>query len=172
MSPVPRRLKQDDLPPILADQLMIENTKLTWKGRILSQAQKDALDALIGDPPFVEAIGSIISELQTKRVDGLELDLPARPLTEDLNDALEQKLLLGRSLLRFHGLMTLEEGKALLEQYELAPDKSAISMLHESTMQKGLENREIKVRARRGNATPSDLIEIKTKNLQVEGTNG
>jgi hypothetical protein len=53
--------------------------------------------------------------------------------------------------------MTVEEGHKLQSLFTAQPDKDAIERLYNASTNKGLRDRELKVRARRGSAAPSDM---------------
>lgn len=168
MVPRPDRPRQRQLPADLSDQLTLapENqpTQATWTGRIHSAAQLQALRDLTGDDPFNNAINSIITTLQAQSVD-VPFDLPVRsgapglPETpaNQLPDSLRDRLLIGRILLRYHGLMTIPEGQQLQQLFSSLPNQAAIVRLFNASLNSGLDGSQLKIRTRRGSATPSSL---------------
>ncbi len=154
-SGIKRRPQANDLPALLKSQLTIEATQLRWKGRLGSNQQLEALQNLMGDALFKDAIASIITQL-TGTLD-VNFTLPIRPQLDTLPEILRNKLLIGKALIRYHGLMTVAEGHQLQSLYTSQPDKDAIERLYNASTNKGLRDRELKVRARRGSAAPSDM---------------
>ncbi|HEY9660886.1 MAG TPA: hypothetical protein V6C65_20725, partial [Allocoleopsis sp.] len=161
MNPQPRRPRQKDLPDVLKAQLQLtpaaQPTHIVWTGRVHTAAQWQLLQALAtqGDPPFQTAMQEILSTLQTQPT-SIAFDLPTRPQPEDLPENLRDKLLIGRSLMRYHGLMTLTEGQALQTLSPLKPDRLAIHRLYDASLDRGLQGRQLNIGTRRGSAPPRD----------------
>lgn len=160
------RPSSSELPAILQNNLVIQPNSVTWNGRLATPAQLTALEQLAGDTSFQEAITEIIDRL-TRDVESIDLSLPVRPQQQDLPVELKEALLLGRFVLRFHGLMTQEEGELLLNAYPDLPDKRAIVNLYEDAVQRGMRGKSLKIRARRGSATPSATIDLASKTLEI-----
>ena len=115
---------------MIRTQLIIAPTSLTWNGRLKNKAQYDALTALSQNPAydadFLAAAAQIILELTVTPITiMLKPPIPLRPQQTDLPDVLAAKLLIGRYRLRFHGLMTINEGQALLKLVQGYPAGSA-----------------------------------------------
>ena len=165
--PRPKRPRQNDLPELLNSQLSIEPTRVEWRGRVYNTAQWQALRSLTGDEPFTTAIQAIVGELNAKQV-AIAFDLPIRPQPEDLPDTLRNQLLIGRARIRYHGLMTLDEGLALQKLCQLQLDKQAIQRLYDSTLNRGLRDRSLSIVARRGSAAPRSNS-FQPKGLDTKG---
>ncbi|OQY36278.1 MAG: hypothetical protein B6I38_00020 [Anaerolineaceae bacterium 4572_5.1] len=165
LAPLPRPT-QDKLPDLLKEQLTIEKTKITWAGRISSPAQWEALSHLSGDEEFIRAIEQILTDLKGEIQTQFDFDNPIPKRPQEVWD-LADKLMIGRAVIRYHGLMTLDEGKTLLGLFNNIPDKKAIKSLHDASLRKGMRDKELKVRTRRGNASPSKLIKLETKSLDI-----
>jgi hypothetical protein len=155
LSPLPQRPRQKDLPNTLRSQLVIEPTTIRWRERIRNNVQLEALKNLapLGDAPFNTTLVKIITNLESKEIEQ-KFELPTRPEPEDLADELKEQLLIGRSQIRYHGLMTVAEGKALQALSGLEPDKKAIQRLHDASLKSGLNGAEIKIGAQLGSADP------------------
>jgi hypothetical protein len=161
MTSQPRRPRQKDLSNGLKAQLQlapdVQPTQITWTGRVQTPDQWQLLQSLAaqGDPPFQAAMQEILNTLQTQPTP-IAFDLPVRPQPEDLSENLRDKLLIGRSLMRYHGLMTLAEGQELQKLSELKPDRLAIRRLYDASLDRGLQGRQLNIGTRRGSATPRD----------------
>jgi hypothetical protein len=86
-------------------------------------------------------------------------DLAMRPAQAALPASLREQLLLGRALIRYHGLMTYDEGQALAWLYAGAAsaDARAIQRLYRATLAKVARASRLYLRTRRANAAPSSL---------------
>ncbi len=158
-----RRPTQADLPEIISTQLSITDSQITWNGRFTSDTQVQALAGLNGDTPFNTAIAEIIAEAGVSI--SIDFSLPVRPAQSDLDSILKDKLMIGKAQIRYHGLMTVIEGRTLQDAFTAPVDKAAIQRLYRQSTGNGLQGRELTVRARRGSATPSDLLPLKTRKL-------
>lgn len=152
------RPKQADLPEILREQLTIADTSIQWHGRIANVEQLAALQSLTGDTPFNSVIAEILSEIGGSVT--VNFTLPVRPDVADLAPLLADKLLIGKAQIRYHGLMTLTEGRALQDAFSRQSDKAAVQRLYDTSQQKGLQGRELLLRARRGSAAPGDTVPL------------
>jgi hypothetical protein len=142
------------LPESLKSQLTIQPTQLKWTGRLHSPEQLQALQTLTGNQPFTTAIQAVLADLNSKQIE-VDFTLPVRPQPEELPAIVKDKLLIGKARIRYHGLMTVEEGLALRSLYnDSQPDRQAIQRLYGSSMTKGLRGRALQIRARRGSAAP------------------
>ncbi|HEU5101147.1 MAG TPA: hypothetical protein VFU22_19120 [Roseiflexaceae bacterium] len=166
----PPRPRQNELEERIRGQLLIEPAQVTWTGRLPSVQARDALVRLRDgdiDPPFRAAIGQFIEELSQLSA-SVPLGLPARPLDVPIGQ-LTDRLLIGRTLMRYHGLMAIEEGQALralaLAQGTGA-DGPAIDRLYALSLGRGMRGRELRVRARRGSAAPSPMVPITAETLE------
>ncbi len=162
----PNNLSEAQVAALLAHQLVIQPTSLVWLGRVHHLDQLQALQNLPGDPAFREAIAQLHAQLSTKvSTIALETRLPQRPQQDELPAGLRDKLLLGRAQLRYHGLMTLDEGRQIRRQVTTQPDQASIQRLYDQSMDTGLRGNELLIRARRGNARPSDMYPLKPRSL-------
>ncbi|MCB0288078.1 MAG: hypothetical protein KDE57_15575, partial [Calditrichaeota bacterium] len=157
------RPKQADLPAILRDQLTITDNSIQWRGRIANDEQSAALQSLNGDTPFNSVIAEILSEIGGSVA--VNFTLPVRPDIAGLDPLLAGKLLIGKAQIRYHGLMTLAEGRVLQDVFSRQPDKVAIQRLYDTSHQKGLQGRELLLRARRGSAATGDPVPMTAKLL-------
>jgi hypothetical protein len=160
MEPVPQRPRQEELPDWVAGQLQIGSDEIVWTGPLRDPSWRAYLVAMAGDAPFVAAIHAIVAAIEAQVVTVPFTD-PVRPRPEDLG-ILEGKLLIGRAVLRYHGLMTRDEEHALEALFSRTPDQHAVRRLYQSTQESGMRGRELRVRARRGSAAPSALLPITT----------
>ena len=154
----PLRPYEGDQDALLRPQLVITATGVRWRGRLVSRTQRAALAAIAvearwPDPEFRAAITAILTALEGEPVSG-ELTLPKRRLI-DPPAWLAQGLLIGRALLRYHGLMDADEGRTLLGLFATAPDQAAVQRLYEATLAKGMRGRALLIRTRRASAPPS-----------------
>jgi hypothetical protein len=151
-------------------------TTFTWSGRVRNSDQTAALGALhaflAGSNayrPLATALQNLTEQLAQPFT--TEFALVERPAQAALPDSISSRLLLGRYVIAFQGIMTREEGQALSWLYAKLPtelpaaltpdmqtaDTRAIQRLYAATLQKGSRGRELKIRARRANAAPSAL---------------
>ncbi|MGB3519213.1 MAG: hypothetical protein WBA43_22370 [Elainellaceae cyanobacterium] len=162
----PNNLSEAQVATLLAHQLVIQPTSLVWLGRVHHLDQLQALQNLPGDPAFREAIAQLHAQLSTKvSTIALETRLPQRPQQDELPAGLRDKLLLGRAQLRYHGLMTLDEGRQIQRHVTTPPDQASIQRLYDQSMDTGLRGNELLIRARRGSARPSDMYPLKPRSL-------
>ncbi len=159
---------QAELPPLLQTKLTLDATEIAWQGRIENQGQFNALNELPGDTDFKGAIQALINQLSQDATVAFQLPIPIRATVETVNaiDTLKDNLLIGRSLIRYHGLMTIKEGQALRDAYVGQPDQDAIQRLYDASISQGLRGREILIRTRRGSATPSSMVDLATRALE------
>ncbi|MDX1982938.1 MAG: hypothetical protein SFV51_21895 [Bryobacteraceae bacterium] len=163
--PRPRPI-QSQLPAALQSKLTIEPLRLIWKGRLSDHSQLAMLEDLKGDDAFHQAIERVIAHLKTKPIVAFPTPVPQRPQQSSLPAALKGKLLIGRAVIRHHGLMTAEEGRALRAAYTEEPDKAAIQRLFDSSVNRGLAGGELAIRTRRGSAAPSRRIALRGESIQ------
>ncbi|HEY9815213.1 MAG TPA: hypothetical protein V6D20_05335 [Candidatus Obscuribacterales bacterium] len=163
----PSNISETQVATLLAHQLVIQHNSLVWLGRVHHLDQLQALQNLPGDPAFREAIAQLHAQLSTKvsTIAFLGPRLPQRPQQDELPAGLRDKLLLGRAQLRYHGLMTLDEGRQLRSQFTTQPDQASIQRLYDQSMDTGLRGNELLIRARRGNARPSEMYTLKPRSL-------
>ncbi|WNG48138.1 hypothetical protein F0U60_31355 [Archangium minus] len=154
MEPVVRRPRQEDLSVALNAQLFITPREVEWRGHFDDASQRAALLALPGDAPFLEAVASMVAELDT-RVTEVPFTVPVRPVL-DAGHPLANQLTLGRALLRHHGLMTREEAGLLRAAFTSGADRASVVRLYEASQAKGMENRALHIRTRRGSARPGE----------------
>ncbi|HEU4404397.1 MAG TPA: hypothetical protein VFS43_03810 [Polyangiaceae bacterium] len=163
MAPWPRRPRQADLPEWLDGQLDIAPTALTWRGRLHDPQWRAGLAALAGDEPFVAGVQQILSQIDAQTIEA-PFAVAARPAPDALG-GLADKLLLGRALLRFHGLMARSEVPVIQSLFARATDRRAVARLYQAAQSSGMRGRELRVRSRRGAAPPSTLHPILPKAL-------
>ncbi|MBZ0283172.1 MAG: hypothetical protein K8L97_20720 [Anaerolineae bacterium] len=166
MKPIEERLRQEDVQQMFAGQLTIRPTEVEWKGRIHSQEQLEKLEALVGDPPFKDAITAIIKEIKEGEV-SVPIDRVTRPHQDDLPEILRDKLMIGCAVIRYHGLMTPAEVQAIHNLFTHKVDQRAALRLYTSGLNKGMRGRQLKIRSRRGSAAPSTMIPFETKPIEV-----
>jgi hypothetical protein len=163
MTAQPARPRQTELPTSLTTQLTLTPTGLTWTGRVHDASSRDALLALLGDAPLIEAIQQLLAQL-----DAQEIEVPflseVRPTAAALGD-LGDKLIVGRAALRFHGLMLPSEIAAIQALFPSAADRRAVLRLHSASLTSGMRGRELRIRTRRGAAPPSQLHPIPPRAL-------
>jgi hypothetical protein len=159
MAAVPRRPRPEDVPPELAGQLIIEPTRLRWTGKLPSQAQRQALVGLHGDPPFDAAIASLVAELDAPTFT-VSFDSPVRPAQAELGPLLSGKLLIGRAQLRHHGLLARAEATLLAGAFALEIDMRAVTRLYRQSQANAHRGRTLKLRARRGAAAPTPFVDL------------
>lgn len=159
----PARPRQAELPTSLTTQLTLTPTGLTWTGRVHDASSRDALLALPGDAPLVEAIQQLLAQLDAQVIEVPFLS-EVRPTAAALGD-LGDKLIVGRAALRFHGLMLPAEVPAIQALFSRTSDQRAVLRLYGATLASGLRGRELRLRTRRGAAPPSQLHPIPPKSL-------
>jgi hypothetical protein len=164
MDPLPRRPRQRDLPEWLAAQLEISPREVAWTGRLRTSAWRAALQQLGGDPPFVAALEQLVQRVDTQTI-AVPFTVPVRPSQGALGAVLADKLLLGRAVLRYHGIMTRAEVAQIQALFPAAVDRRAVVRLYGSTQASGMSGRELRIRARRGAAPPSALVSITTMSI-------
>jgi hypothetical protein len=164
-SGIKRRSQLNDLPKLLQSQLTIEPTKVRWKGRLRSDEQSKALESLTGDAPLRNAIASIRATLSGVKEVTFTTPLPVRPQSETLPEVLQNTLLIGRAIIRYHGLIAVNEAQILQSLFSTKPDKDAIERLYSASAKKGLRDRKLMIRARRGSAVPSEMNELTSQGL-------
>lgn len=166
VKPVVERLRQKNLPQTLAGQLIIRPTEVEWKGRIHSQEQLGMLEMLVGDQPFKDAIAAIIKEIKEGEV-SVPIDRAAQIHQNELPETLSDKLMIGCAIIRYHGLMTPDEARAIHNLFTHKVDQRAALRLYSSSLNKGLRGRQLKIRSRRGSAAPSPMIALETEPVEV-----
>jgi hypothetical protein len=148
-----------DLPPVLAGSLVIDPELLSWRGRLRNPEQRAALAAMSGDPPFDAAVAELLA-----RLDGQILEVvfvsPVRAQATDLGPLLQGQLLLGRARLSHSGLLAASEAAELAALFDLDVDRRAVERLYRDSQSNPLRVRQLKLRAKRGSATPSTLVDI------------
>jgi hypothetical protein len=169
LQPAKPRPTQAQLPASLRQQMQVETDKLTWTGRVHAAQQEADFKQLAADrrwdAVFTQAVASILNELMNQPLT-VPLDLPLRPHQADLPESLAAKLLIGWAVIRYHGLMTTAEGQQLQQLYAAhVPDQKAIQRLYAASLNRGLRGRELRVRTRRGSATPSSMVGLQAQQL-------
>lgn len=152
----------DELPAPLAGHVRQEQGKLIWSGPRSELPQVKQAAHALGDELGI-AIAAAVDVASSAPIQA-EFSLPVRPHLESLG-ALAQKLLIGRTLLRYHGLMGRAEGHDIQQLFAHESDRAAVGRLYDASQRIGLRGRELLIRARRGNATPSDMQALVTVSL-------
>jgi hypothetical protein len=152
--------RPDTVPAALAGKLSIEPRRLSWSGRLTDRSQLDALESLSGDDAFNEAIRQLLVFLRAAPVITFSTAVPQRPVNSP-----EAQLLIGRAVIRYHGLMTAREGGELKAAYPGQSDQAAIQRLFDGSMQRGLQGSELRLRTRRGSAAPSAVVALEGEPL-------
>jgi hypothetical protein len=151
-------------------QLSIEEDKILWRGHLrdvsaISELNLFSRESHSSDEAFRTAVGSIHAELERRRDSGLTFDfktpVPKRPHTADLPEALRDRLLIGRAVASYHGIMDAEKTAGLLARDELQHvDGRALRRLYDKTVARGLRNSGLLIGARRGSAKPAEIEPI------------
>ncbi|HYE17542.1 MAG TPA: hypothetical protein VEA69_03805 [Tepidisphaeraceae bacterium] len=137
----------------------------SWVAPLLSPAPTDAelaaLDALIepvSPDPAKAALLAFRAEVaklpdRPTEVSIIESFWQPRPGQDDLPPALRDRLLIGRGVIGFRGLMTLAEGQQLLAVPGLKPpDRRSVRELFDRAANSGLGGGRLRLVARRGSA--------------------
>ncbi|MEL4897672.1 hypothetical protein [Crocosphaera sp. Alani8] len=151
----------------------------------ITEEQKTALKELKRKLPRVVLLRNLRDDTQEDLLNQLlednennldKNDLRILQLTKE-NLSLEQRrtigrilqnhLLIGNALIRYHGIMTIEEGESILREYPLPSDRRAIQRLYGQTFNSGLQGRKLEIRTRRGSAKPSDFQSFEVTNLNL-----
>lgn len=142
-----------------------EKVDATGKGRV-DEKELDALNAIDAPTEFAKAVKKIAAKLETSPV-GVPFNLGRRPQQEQLPEAIKGKLLLGKQLLQLTELLSANQTAALQNLYkDSSADRAALARLYEDSLLDALRRKfgsVLKLRARRGSAAPSDLIELIVK---------
>lgn len=147
------------IPAVLGGRLSISPATIQWTGRLRTPAERQALAALDGDDAFDAALAQLLGLLDAHAA-SIAFTIPVRPAQESLPAELRDRLVIGRARLRWHGVMPAEALEALREAFPEAADRAAAERLYLDTLNAGMRSRELRVRARRGSAAPSDLFPI------------
>jgi len=161
----PEELRPDGPPPLLAERLTIGPLLVGWQGYPATLDELVALGNLAGqgDASFQMAIAAIVVALGKPVRSTLGQLIPLRPRQADLPEAVAKGLLIGRSQVRYHGLMTPAESAALLGAVASAPDRDAVRRLYAASLHSGLDGRTLHIRARRASAPPSAAAPLTNK---------
>lgn len=154
---------------VLLPQLQATAGELRFTGLLQDAAQWQALLGLAtAAAPFADAfkqaVTALTQQFTTTPVD-IALNLPKRPAQADLPDALRQKLVVGRALLRFTGPMRVATAQAAQAALREAAEQKAIAYLYEQSIQTGLTGRTLRIRTRRGSAPPSQMRDLEPMRL-------
>ena len=179
-----------DLPETVRNQLQITvnmdtgQEQLTWNFPVPTDEQIRILQDLTPDEEYQNSLRRLITAIlnapaMTEAVNEPLAPPPAsqrrsiprpeanstRPATATLPAILQNKLLIGNAVIRYHGLMTVAEGQTLRSLYTAPGDRAAIERLFAASTQQGLNGRELRIRARRGSAAPTGLIALTPQSL-------
>jgi hypothetical protein len=167
-----------DLPDVVLPQLHLAEGLLRFSGLVKDAAQWQALLDLAADnapeEAFKGAVQALIQQLQSGPV-SVDLDLPKRPVQDALLESLRAQLVIGRSLLRFHGIMSTTTAITAQAAVIHTADKNAVKRLYYLSAYAGLRGRTLRIRTRRGSAQPSamrDLEPIHLADVVVEPREG
>ncbi|WP_164000171.1 hypothetical protein [Pyxidicoccus caerfyrddinensis] len=163
LAPVKRRPRQGDLPDALSARLTVEPTAVHWRGPLDDITQREQLLALDGDAPFVAALQALVADLDA-RVLQVPFTAPLRP-TLDAAHPLSARLVIGGAVLRYHGLMTRDEALRLRALFPRGAEKAAVERLHKQSHSRGMDDRKLGIRARRGSARPSPIHPLDSRPL-------
>ncbi|MEJ2750459.1 MAG: hypothetical protein P8183_21510, partial [Anaerolineae bacterium] len=158
---------QKDCPPALAEQFIVRG-KLLHGRSPFRQAEQDELRQLFAANPNLASLNRLFTDLRDKQtLDNLYADwFSQEPISQVLDlsslpDAFQYLTELvdfpEETIIRYHGLMTPEEGHALQSLCDNDADRTAVSNLYGRSLLKGLRGRELKIMARRGSAAPSAM---------------
>jgi len=157
-----RKMLKQELDRLLANPVIAQQTERELIRKITSS---------LGNPPrdseFTAAITDLIRELQEQEIEQ-PYQLPSRPTDDDLANnelrpELQDKFLIGRFVIRYHGLMTVAEAKQIQDVPNFAsiPNQDAIARLYRTSFERGMQGKKLEIQARRGSAIPvsADLRE-------------
>ncbi len=163
------RPRQEDLPGELKEVLELTGTSLVWKSLVNTRSQMDLLRDIgqIGDEAFLQSI-HVLEEAISEILVSLSLDpvISIRPSNQDLPEELQDKLSFGNQLLRVYGPLTFEQGRLLNSQFENPLDRQNIQAFYNASVRTILQNKDIRIRSRRGAAAPSNLDPLEFKKLE------
>lgn len=153
-----------ELPPILQKHLQLIDNALIWTSLLLTESTHEALQALqkLGDEAFQKAIQSLLKKMGNHAI-RIPFEAAIRPHQADLPETLQKHLLIGKYSMHFLGGMLTTEGNALIEAMENSVDKVAAAQLYEWSQQRWINDRDLRIRARRGAAEPSEMIPFSAK---------
>jgi hypothetical protein len=168
-----------DLPGNVQPQLHIAEGMLRFSGLVQGAAQwQTLLDLAAGDAPdadaFQSAMRSLVQQIQSEPI-SVDLNLSKRPEQDALPESVRDKLVIGRSLLRFNGIMSRVTAKRAQDKLDHAADQNAMARLYYLSGYAGLRTRTLRIRTRRGSAQPSEMRDLEPIQLagvvgeQVEG---
>jgi hypothetical protein len=184
--PLPGTALDIKIPDALKEKLSIDPvvnpTSVTWKEKVnamgkgrLDEKQLAALNAIDAPNEFKLAVQKIVADLKSpvsaafklaRRPQPEQPPQPGQP-PEQLPEAIKGKLLLGKQLLHLTELLSARQAAALQQQFMDSPvDREAIVRLYEDSLLNALKQKfgsVLKLRARRGSAAPSNLIELIVK---------
>ncbi len=152
------------IPESLRANLVVGVEALSWRGRVRTQAQLDALAALGGGDAFQAAVQQLVVALNAAEV-RVEMAVPVRPSQATLPAALRGRLLISSATLRYHGVMSEADGALLRGAFAEEADHAAVARLYGATLNAGMRGRALRLRARRGGAEPSPMVPIDTGSL-------
>lgn len=161
-------IRPSKIPNTLSEFLILEENRITWTGWPQSERQLETLEEFSKhkfspstqyEISFQDAISQLYEQVQTLEV-SVNLDIGIRLSNIQLPDNLASQLLIGRARIQYHGLMTEQEGRMLKETFSLETDKQSIERLYDCSLDKGLGDHQLQIRARRGSATPSSRVQI------------
>ena len=165
VDPAEKLPRPDQLPHSLSTRLTLTTGLAVWHKLNLDYEEESALRQLaanhaVAGPTLRAALTLMDTTIATGSVtvQVKEAGFVPRPKPGSL---LPDKLLIGNGLMRFYGVMSRAEAKALVAGVS-APDANAVAELFSESQQAGLNGAEIVVRARLGSAD-SQTSNIDTK---------
>lgn len=162
-------LGPDQLPAALAAHVRFERDADGTYVALHAEAAADltALRAWARLPELADAV-TALEQARAAQPSGrltVPLRLPGRPRTDQLPPGLRARLLIGRTLLRYHGLMTAPEARALRAALTAPVDQPVAQRLYAASLAQGMRGRELRIRALRRSATPSVPMPIEAAEL-------
>jgi hypothetical protein len=135
---------------------------LSWEGPISADERQTLQNWRLGltDSAQVDAVSELLRQID-ERSEG-ETVIIASGSAPDLNlsmlDEVRSRFRLGDgTILRYHGLMTIDEANAL---HPVIDHDASWQQLFNHSLQNSLQGGELRIMARRGSAKPSDLVPI------------
>jgi hypothetical protein len=168
---------QSDCPEVLKTRLILRGKLIHAKGSLSADESTRLLEAFPDDPDRA-SVQRLIDDLLDKEAldrlyDGwfvqepVSVEVPLDALPEDLKALVDfvQSDDDAQLNIRYHGVMTPGEGRALKALFESPDDKQAIERLYARSVSKGLHGSALEIVARRGGAAPSEMRSLEANPL-------
>jgi hypothetical protein len=162
------RPTQSDFPQDLPAQLSVREKLIHAKGPLSAEERATLLAAFPDEPdPDRVAVQRLIDDLLDKETldrlyngwfvqESVSEVVSLNPLPEDLQELVDfQGDEESGWYIRYHGIMTPEQGRALQALFTSPKDQCAIESLYARSVSRGLHGSELKIVARRGGAAPN-----------------